>query len=237
MPRSIPTGCSAGSSCSPRSPASRSRSPCGGDRRGARRRRTESLCIAASLAALVDLGDVPRRLLGAHAGRRRGAGQLLADLGERRRRPQPRTLARLGTVDARRPRHAAGRDAHARQPGRRICLYPGRIAVPRQRVVHGRAGDDQPAALARVAATGASTCSTRCARRPTCSRSATTHLGKAVFAAQAFAEGDRLIEFTGRRFRADRVPSLMRGAVRPLRPGHARPFHGAVGADRRSGQP
>ena len=38
-----------------------------------------------------------------------------------------------------------------------------------------------------------------------------THLGKAVFAAQPFAEGDRLIEFTGRRFRAARVPSLMRG--------------------------
>ncbi|MDB5681992.1 MAG: lysine methyltransferase [Sphingomonas bacterium] len=37
------------------------------------------------------------------------------------------------------------------------------------------------------------------------------HLGKAVFAAQSFAEGDRLIEFTGRRFRAARVPSLMRG--------------------------
>jgi hypothetical protein len=39
-----------------------------------------------------------------------------------------------------------------------------------------------------------------------------THLGKAVFAAQGFAEGDRLIQFTGRRFRADRIPSLMRGA-------------------------
>lgn len=38
-----------------------------------------------------------------------------------------------------------------------------------------------------------------------------THLGKAVFAAQRFAEGDRLIEFTGRRSRADRIPSLMRG--------------------------
>jgi hypothetical protein len=37
------------------------------------------------------------------------------------------------------------------------------------------------------------------------------HLGKAVFAAQAFEEDDRLIEFTGRRFRAARVPSLMRG--------------------------
>ncbi|QDZ08061.1 SET domain-containing protein [Sphingomonas panacisoli] len=39
-----------------------------------------------------------------------------------------------------------------------------------------------------------------------------THLGKAVVAAQRFAEGERLIEFTGRRFRADRVPTLMRGA-------------------------
>lgn len=38
-----------------------------------------------------------------------------------------------------------------------------------------------------------------------------SHLGKAVFAAQPFIEGDRLIEFTGRRFRAARVPSLMRG--------------------------
>ncbi len=38
-----------------------------------------------------------------------------------------------------------------------------------------------------------------------------THLGKAVFAAAAFAEGDTLIQFTGRRFRADQVPSLMRG--------------------------
>lgn len=37
------------------------------------------------------------------------------------------------------------------------------------------------------------------------------HLGKAVFAAAAFAEGDVLLEFTGRRFRADQVPSLMRG--------------------------
>lgn len=38
-----------------------------------------------------------------------------------------------------------------------------------------------------------------------------THLGKAVFAAQGFARGDELVAFTGRRFRADRVPSLMRG--------------------------
>ncbi|GGA57928.1 SET domain-containing protein [Sphingomonas psychrolutea] len=39
-----------------------------------------------------------------------------------------------------------------------------------------------------------------------------THLGKAVHAAQGFAEGDEIIRFTGRRFRADRVPSLMRGS-------------------------
>ncbi|MFZ5792913.1 MAG: SET domain-containing protein [Sphingomonas sp.] len=39
-----------------------------------------------------------------------------------------------------------------------------------------------------------------------------THLGKAVYAAQGFAEGDEIIRFTGRRFRADRVPSLMRGS-------------------------
>lgn len=38
-----------------------------------------------------------------------------------------------------------------------------------------------------------------------------THLGKAVFAAVAFAEGDTLLEFTGRRLRADKVPSLTRG--------------------------
>jgi hypothetical protein len=37
------------------------------------------------------------------------------------------------------------------------------------------------------------------------------HLGKAVYAAAAFAEGDVLLEFTGRRFHADDVPSLMRG--------------------------
>lgn len=37
------------------------------------------------------------------------------------------------------------------------------------------------------------------------------HLGKAVYAASAFAEGNVLIEFTGRRFRADQIPSLMRG--------------------------
>ncbi|URW76928.1 SET domain-containing protein-lysine N-methyltransferase [Sphingomonas donggukensis] len=39
-----------------------------------------------------------------------------------------------------------------------------------------------------------------------------THLGKAVFAAVPFAEGQPLLEFTGRRFRAAQVPSLMRGA-------------------------
>ncbi|GAA0329584.1 hypothetical protein GCM10009087_44730 [Sphingomonas oligophenolica] len=39
-----------------------------------------------------------------------------------------------------------------------------------------------------------------------------THLGKAVYAARGFAEGEQIIRFTGRRFRADRVPSLMRGA-------------------------
>jgi len=38
------------------------------------------------------------------------------------------------------------------------------------------------------------------------------HLGKAVYAAAPFAEGDVLIEFTGRRFRADQIPSLMRGS-------------------------
>ena len=38
-----------------------------------------------------------------------------------------------------------------------------------------------------------------------------THLGKAVHAAQAFAEGEEIVEFTGRRFRADRVPALMTG--------------------------
>lgn len=37
------------------------------------------------------------------------------------------------------------------------------------------------------------------------------HLGKAVFAAQGFAAGDTIVEFTGRRFRADKIPSLMRG--------------------------
>ncbi|QNA86944.1 SET domain-containing protein [Sphingomonas sp. So64.6b] len=39
-----------------------------------------------------------------------------------------------------------------------------------------------------------------------------THLGKAVYAAEGFAEGDTIIRFTGRRIRADKVPSLMRGS-------------------------
>jgi len=39
-----------------------------------------------------------------------------------------------------------------------------------------------------------------------------THLGKTVYAAEGFAEGDDIVRFTGRRLRADRVPSLMRGA-------------------------
>ncbi len=38
-----------------------------------------------------------------------------------------------------------------------------------------------------------------------------THLGKAVFAARSFDEGAPLLEFTGRRHRAEHVPSLMRG--------------------------
>jgi hypothetical protein len=37
------------------------------------------------------------------------------------------------------------------------------------------------------------------------------HLGKAVFAATEFAEGDVLLEFTGQRLRADQVPSRLRG--------------------------
>ena len=39
-----------------------------------------------------------------------------------------------------------------------------------------------------------------------------THLGKTVYAALGFAEGETIIRFTGRRFRADRIPSLMRGS-------------------------
>jgi hypothetical protein len=38
-----------------------------------------------------------------------------------------------------------------------------------------------------------------------------SHLGKAVYASLGFAEGDRIVEFTGRRFRADKVPSKMLG--------------------------
>ena len=48
--------------------------------------------------------------------------------------------------------------------------------------------------------------------RPTSFRVGETHLGKAVFAARAFHPGDVLMEFTGRRFRADQVPIVMRGA-------------------------
>jgi hypothetical protein len=66
-------------------------------------------------------------------------------------------------------------------------------------VVHDRAGDDQSAALVRHSA----------AARLRVARSLPA--GKAVFAASGFAEGDVLIEFTGRRFRADQIPSLMRG--------------------------
>lgn len=38
------------------------------------------------------------------------------------------------------------------------------------------------------------------------------HLGRAVYAASDFAAGETLIEFTGRRFRADKVPSVMQGS-------------------------
>lgn len=38
------------------------------------------------------------------------------------------------------------------------------------------------------------------------------HLGKAVYAAQPFAEGDVIVKFTGKRFRADQIPTLVRGA-------------------------
>lgn len=37
------------------------------------------------------------------------------------------------------------------------------------------------------------------------------HLGKAVYAARAFAEGETLLEFTGRRFRADQLPGALAG--------------------------
>jgi len=39
-----------------------------------------------------------------------------------------------------------------------------------------------------------------------------THLGKAVYAAAGFAEGEAIVRFTGRRFRADKVPSVLHGA-------------------------
>lgn len=38
-----------------------------------------------------------------------------------------------------------------------------------------------------------------------------SHLGRAVFATRRFIDGDTLMPFTGRRFRADRLSSLMRG--------------------------
>jgi hypothetical protein len=38
-----------------------------------------------------------------------------------------------------------------------------------------------------------------------------THLGKAVFAATAFAEGETIVKFTGRLLRADRVPTELSG--------------------------
>jgi hypothetical protein len=40
---------------------------------------------------------------------------------------------------------------------------------------------------------------------------AENHLGKAVYAAVRFGDGAELMQFTGRRFRADQIPSLMRG--------------------------
>ncbi|MBI0476645.1 SET domain-containing protein-lysine N-methyltransferase [Sphingomonas sp. MA1305] len=40
----------------------------------------------------------------------------------------------------------------------------------------------------------------------------TTHLGKAVFAARAFAEGEELTRFSGRRVAASRVPRALNGA-------------------------
>lgn len=38
-----------------------------------------------------------------------------------------------------------------------------------------------------------------------------THLGRSVFAASGFAPGQPIVEFTGRRFHADRIASLLRG--------------------------
>ena len=40
-----------------------------------------------------------------------------------------------------------------------------------------------------------------------------THLGKAVYAARAFAAGEQVIRFTGRRIRAARLPRSLRGAA------------------------
>ncbi len=40
-----------------------------------------------------------------------------------------------------------------------------------------------------------------------------THLGKSVFVARAFAEGEPMLEFTGRRLATGKVPSLMRGGA------------------------
>ncbi|CAN5424014.1 hypothetical protein BH10PSE15_BH10PSE15_13940 [soil metagenome] len=39
-----------------------------------------------------------------------------------------------------------------------------------------------------------------------------TPLGKAIYAVDGFAEGPEIVRFTGRRFRADKVPSLLHGA-------------------------
>ena len=39
-----------------------------------------------------------------------------------------------------------------------------------------------------------------------------THLGKAVYAAAGFAEGTEIVRFTGRRFRADKLPGVLHGA-------------------------
>ncbi len=40
-----------------------------------------------------------------------------------------------------------------------------------------------------------------------------THLGKAVYAAVKFDDGETIVKFTGRKFRADQVPGLVRGAT------------------------
>jgi hypothetical protein len=39
-----------------------------------------------------------------------------------------------------------------------------------------------------------------------------THLGKAVYAAAGFAQGAEIVRFTGRRFRADKLPTMLHGA-------------------------